>query len=534
MQVLPKKTAPRHKGQEPTPRVPSQFYSFPSPIRGWVLNENLATAQPGAARILDNWIPTTSGIRAKGGSLKYATLGAAVQALWSYKNGATEKFFGATSAAIYEITSPASPTVVPATAVSGLTSGAFVTAQFGTAGGNFQYIVNGTDSPRLYDGTTFTAITGASSPAITGVTTTTLSHVFTFANRIFFIQKDTLSVWYLPVDAIGGAATEFSFRGVFTKGGSLLFGAKWSLDSGDGLDDKFVVVSTEGEVLVYEGTNPGSAADWRKVGLYEIPKAMGLNSHIQAGGDLLIATEIGLVPISEAVRRDVAALEAASVSKAIAPYWQRQARTATTRKFEMLKLPRSNIMLVSHPTSNTTNTALCVNLQTGAWSRITGWDVQCLGYFGDTGYFGSANASVYKADTGGFDDGALFTCVYLGQADAMGLYGREKTILQMRPTFQSTSSILPYVSALADFQETIALAPSASTVQGGAMWDVDNWDEAFWDATDSYVQQLLWTSVGISGAWIAPELQISFGSTLTPSVELVALDAEFTTGATVT
>jgi hypothetical protein len=42
-----------------------------------------------------------------------------------------------------------------------------------------------------------------------------------------------------------------------------------------------------------------------------------------------------------------------------------------------------------------------------------------------------------------------------------------------------------------------------------------------------------WTATGVTGTTIAPELQITFGSTVTPQVELVAIDAEFHVGAVV-
>ena len=47
MRVRPRKMAPR-KGQPPMSEA--QGYSFPSPIRGLVLNENIAMAQPGGAQ----------------------------------------------------------------------------------------------------------------------------------------------------------------------------------------------------------------------------------------------------------------------------------------------------------------------------------------------------------------------------------------------------------------------------------------------------------------------------------------------------
>lgn len=204
-------------GQPPQP-APSQSFTFPAPVRGWILNENLATVQPAGARILDNWLCTPTGVRPRGGSVKHATLTGPVMALFAY-NSTTDAFFGATADAIFTITSPADPEVALTATISGQTSGDYSTAQFGTAGGDFLYAVNGTDDPQLFNGATWTAIDGASTPAITGVTTSGLSQVWSFANRLFFVQGGTMVAWYLPVDSIGGAANSFSLAGVFRKGG---------------------------------------------------------------------------------------------------------------------------------------------------------------------------------------------------------------------------------------------------------------------------------------------------------------------------
>ena len=536
MIVRPKKRAPVHKfsGDEPTPKPQAQPFSFPAPIRGWVLDDSLANPQAGGASILDNWICTSTGIRARGGKQKYATLDAAVSSLFTYKSGVTETFFGATATKIYDITTIADPDVVPSAAITGQTDGYYSYEQFGTAGGDYLYAVNGTDSPQLYDGSAWTAITGVSSPAITGVTPSELSHVWSFANRLFFVRKDTKTAWYLPVDSIGGAASEFSLAGIFKKGGSLLFGATWSLDAGDGLDDKCVFVSTEGEAAVYEGTNPGSASTWGKVGVYQITKPLGKNATMQAGGDLLVATELGIVPISEAVRRDVASLSLGAVSSKIAPYWQKQAGVLSTHPWEVLKWPQKNIMIVSQPASDTDEgSCLVANLQTGSWSRITGWVTRCLGYFDEYGYFGSADSAVYKMEVGGSDDGANYTCTYLGQHESLGAVGMQKTITQARASFQSSTPILPKVSAQTDFSQITSGIPASPISTDIDVWDVGKWDIAKWDIGGAVTTNSLWTSVGKTGHVVAPEVQLTFGYAAVPVVELVSIDVEFHVGARV-
>lgn len=534
MDVLAKKAAPARKmrgGRLPEP-APSQSFTFPAPIRGWVLNENLATVQQAGARKLDNWLCTTTGIRARGGCIKYATLTAAVTGLFPY-NSTADKFIATTATGVFDASAPASPTTALTAAITGRTSGDYAAAQFGTAGGDFLYLVNGSDKPLLFNGSTFTAIDAASTPAITGVTTTALSQVWSFANRLFFTQKNTMSAWYLPVTSIGGAAQEFSLAGVFKKGGALLFGATWSLDSGDGLDDKCVFVSTEGEVAIYEGTNPGSSTDWRKAGLYQMPKPLGKNAYTQAGGDLLIATEVGLIPVSAAIQSDLAAIESKAVSAPIAPYWQQQARTISSG-WTMVKAQRRGVMFVSQP-GVANGEALAVNLLTGAWSRCTGWDTRCLGYFGDNAYFGAADSCIYLMDSGGSDNGNIYTALYLGQHEHMGAYGRKKSVRQMRAMFQTGSAINPQVSALADYSEATSAPPSIALASSSTVvWDSALWDVALWDGGATVtMNEGRWTATGVTGTTIAPELQITFGSTVTPQVELVAIDAEFHVGAVV-
>lgn len=532
MMVRPKKKAPTRKGPEPTPKQPARAHTFPAPIRGWVLNENVSIPQAGGALILDNWICTTTGASVRGGTFKHVTLESAASALFAYRSGGAEIFFGATASTIYDI-SAASATTPPAV-VTGQTGGTYSTEQFGTAGGDFLYAVNGSDEAQLFDGAAWTQINAASTPAITGVATETLSHVWGFANRLFFVGKDTKSAWYLPVDSIAGAANEFSLAGIFKQGGSLLFGATWSLDAGDGLDDKCIFISTEGEVAVYEGTNPGSAADWRKVGVYQITKPLGPKAIMQAGGDLLIATENGLVPISEAIRRDVAALELGSVSRPITPYWQTQVTATAGNPWEIIKWPQNNLMIVSQP-GGADKSALVANLQTGAWSRFTGWDTRCLGFFDESGFYGDATGNVYRMETGGSDDGLNYTCAYLGQHEGMGAPGVEKTVTQMRATFKLSGTIQPIVTAQTDYSSNISLAPAAAPdASGQALWDAGVWDQSVWDSVGVLQTKALWSSVGRTGRTVAPEVQITFGNIAKPVVELVSIDAAYEIGALVT
>lgn len=536
--VRAKKAQPNHK--PPAKMQPAQVYTFPAPTKGLVLNENITMAQPGSARVLDNWICTTNSIRVRGGTNKYATVAssAPVVSMFSYRAGSAEKLFAATAGAVYDISTVADPDVIPTAAFSGQTSGYYASANFGTTSGNYLYIVNGTDKPRLFDGTTWTAIDGASTPAITGVTTSGLSHVWVYASRLWFVQGGTMKAWYLPVDSVGGAALSVSLAGVFKKGGALLFGASWSVDAGDGLDDKCVFVSTEGEVAVYAGIDPSSSSTWALQGVYEISRPLGRNAVMKAGGDLLIATEVGLAPLSEAIKRDVGALSLGAVSRRIEPYWQAQAARYLTDAlpWEIERWDNEGIMLVTQPrTTAGDGTMLVANLQTGAWSRFTGLDARTFALFDGFVYYGSIDGFVYRMQETGADNGMPYTCKYLGQHEHMGTPA-EKTVGQMRPVFSSNIPIAPQTTALVNYSETLSSSPNAFAYSGTDGWDVSVWDTSLWDASAGTVTSAAdsqWVAIGRTGHVVAPEIQVTMGVTQLPEVELLGVDATFRPGAMV-
>lgn len=530
MRIRAKKVQPQHKlvGGEPTQKVPAKTFTFPAPMRGLVLNTNAANAPVDSARILDNWICTTDGVKVRGGLSKIATLNAAATHFARYVSS-SETLFAATATEITDITSPADPDVAGTPAVTGQTSGNYASTQFGTAGGDFLYLVNGSDDPQLYDGSTWTAINGASSPAITGVTTANLSHVWSHANRLFFVESGTMTAHYLPVSSIGGAVSQVSLAGVFKNGGSLLFGATWSMDAGDGLDDKCVFVSTEGEVAVYSGTDPSTAANWSLDGRYVMPRPLGKNAHTSAGGDLLIATESGVIPVSMAVSMDVAAQMINALSASISTYWQ----SSDATNVEMVKVPKENIMIVSQP-STTGNNALCVNLQTAAWSRFTGWDTQAIGFFNDKGVMGDSSGFVYYMNSGGNDNGSLYTARCLYNFSGLGEYGVTKSSRMMRPIFTAGSDYTVKLVAKADFnitEEAPPASPADYVVDG---WDVGLWDQAIWDAEQGFTSSGSWVSAQVTGSFIAPDVYLSFNVTPMPNVSLVSIDATYSSGEVVT
>jgi hypothetical protein len=63
-------------------------------------------------------------------------------------------------------------------------------------------------------------------------------------------------VWYLPVNSISGAANPLDFGAIARNGGYMQAMGTWTLDAGQGADDYAVFVTSMGEVIVYNGTDP--------------------------------------------------------------------------------------------------------------------------------------------------------------------------------------------------------------------------------------------------------------------------------------
>jgi hypothetical protein len=194
----------------------------------------------------------------------------------------TRKLFGATSSAIYDATTAGA---VGAAAVSSLTSGQWSHTMFATAGGNFLVACNGADDVRNYDGSSWTT------PSITGVTSANLIQVAVHMSRLWFVEKNTLKVWYLSTNAISGSATSIDFGSLSRLGGHLVGMTSWSRDGGAGIDDIAVFVTSRGEVHVYEGADPSSTTTWSRVGTFKIAEPIGRRCFIKAG-DTATATAL--------------------------------------------------------------------------------------------------------------------------------------------------------------------------------------------------------------------------------------------------
>lgn len=512
----------------PASRNIAQPKPFAAPIGGWVSAQNLAASQEGTCIVLENGFATTRGISPRGGNLKYATTGTEpVESLINYQGATISAMFATADGDIFDITTVADPNAAPAPVVTGQTADYYASVNFAVTGGYYLYAVNGSDDALLYDGTTWTPINGLSVPAITGANTDTFSHVNVYRNRLYFVEKNSLIVHYLPVDSIGGAASQLNLAGIFRKGGAVYFTATWSSVSGSSsLSDYFLVMSTEGEIAVFQGSFPGGT-DWALAGTAEGPKPLGINGWMKAGGDIAILTERGWIAVSEIRVKDPAALSINALSAQIEPDWNREALARRTVPWEVAKWERKGLAYINTPVTSTATPPInfVKNLQTGAWSKYTGWDMRCMTIHNDQMYFGCNDGTVRTAEITGYDNGVPYTCQVAFAWNHLGSFGTVKTVLQAKAEFLTS---YPFAVKMVDFTEYNIVFPSPPNVMPdptpASVWDIGLWDQAVWDAGSVQVPKTTrWESIGVTGTVHSIGLQIPVGSSNTPDATLLSL-----------
>lgn len=379
------------------------------------------------------------------------------------------------------------------------------------------------------------ADSAASAVTLSGVATNLLDHVWLNNERLWFVESGTTKAWYLTVASVGGTATSFDLGGEFSQGGSLLFGATWSSDSGSGFRGRNVFVSTQGEVVVYEGIDPGDADTWQRVGRYQIGRPISKQTW-QAGGDLIIATEDGLVPMSAVVSKDRAALSSAAITFNIEPSWRRANSTNTTGVGpSLLKWQGQTMGLVAWPHRNE---VYVVNLITGGWAKWTGIDARCMALHNGVAYYGDNAGNVFQMEAGGTDNGAPYICRLSWLPEHLGAAGTYKMVTQMRAIFRSLVPFRAKLSAAENYGKNFPTPPSAPLdVTAPALWDSGIWDTSLFDDSEGSEERVTavtqWVSVGASGYTVSPQVQITAGSNRVLDAELVAVDVAYILGETV-
>ena len=486
----------------------ARVVSIPPPVQGLNARDALASMDAADAITLDNWFPRGNDVALRRGHQSHVTgLPGNVESLMQYSSGSANNLFAASGTGIYDVTTPGA---VGAAVVSGLTNARWQHVVKTTSGGTFLVCCNGADAMRSYNGSAW------STPTITGVTSSNIIGLASHKERLWMIEKDSSTAWYLATKAISGNATAFPLGAVFRMGGKVKAIIPLSQDAGSGPDDFLAFVSDKGEVAIYQGTDPGTASEWALIGVFRVGAPIGDRAFLRVGGDAALITDDGVISLLQAINVDRAAANTATITDRIRELFATYVRAYRANYgWQAISYPAGNWGLFNVPISATQSVQLVMNTITGAWCRFTGQNAFSWSMLGNEIYFGGSTR-VFRADVGSTDNGADIAADMKTAFQYFKDRGGLKRFTMLRPTFLSNGAPEPRITLDVDFGNREPTGSPGFTAFG-ALWDAAVWDADVWGADGDQVTQQ-WIGVHALGRCAAVRMKItSNGATLAVS-----------------
>lgn len=464
---------------------------------GFRTDKPLEGLPPNAASTLVNFFPEPGYLRPRNGSNDWATgLGATVETLMPYFGANNDRMFAAAGTKIFDVTSAV---VSPSPVYTALTNANLSFATFSTSAATWLVAVNGVDTPISFNGSAW------ASAGITGNTNPLLA-VASYQSRLYFLEKNTGFMWFLPTLGITGALQgSLNIGAAFQYGGLPVDIATWSAQTVSGPVLMLCIISSEGEVLVYTGSDPTSASSFSKLGSFKLGFPMGGNKcFYQIGGDLAIMTVDGIVPISKAMTLDPSAVDSSALTGPIAPTFLATVRSVggSTPGWQLMIYPSRRMAIVNVPDQVSGPYQLVMNTETQSWTQFTGMAATVwLAWEGGL-YFGTAAGTVVQADIGANDNGAPIDCLCVGawQRLSDGMAPKVGSLIALDCIVDNTVTL--FAGASFTFNPTVPASTGGGLVNAvGAIWDSSNWDESVWGG--SVGARLLASAIG-EGVVFAP------------------------------
>lgn len=477
---------------------------LPPPVKGFKTSQVLTAMDSLAGVTVDNFLCRPDGLLIRNGYVNHITaIPLQVDRLFVYAalNGG-EKLFGSTTSGIYDFSVAGAAGAI----AIALTNGEINTTMISTGAAAYMFAVNGVDTLKQYDGAAWTAIA-----AFAGTATPTQNYIYTetYRQRIYFIKRNSLEIEYLPPNAVAAAsaATNYPLGALFRLGGYIVAMSVWTIDGGIGPEDNLAVYTNKGEVAVFAGNDP---ATWALRGVYYAGRPVGKTPMFKYGGDVLLLSETGIVPLSSLIQ--TASIDRTqTVSSDIRQYLVDSAQAfPAAQGWQIISDPLQPFLLVNIPATPIRMQAI-MHSESGAWSTYSGWNAIHFArrsselYFSDS--TGSAGTWTVKRITGWSDANTNITATILQAYNRMG-YGGNKKIEEIRPYFEATGTFSYNLGISNNFQQVADLStinPSSGLSPG--IWGTSLWGSALWSGS-AVIAQDWQTPADEYAMWKALYLQV--------------------------
>lgn len=485
-------------------------HSSPAPYKGLNTVDSLAAMDPAYALSCINFIAKPKGLGLREGYRKWATgLPTTPTTIVPYNSNLStyNKLFAVCGSAIYDVTASG---VVGGPVVTGL-DGASPYWQFASQAGvssgkSFIGMVNGSDYPRLYDGTSWITCSQVASPTNPGemsildnagnaVDIQQFTDIVLHQQRVWFVKKNSSKAYYLDIAQAGGTLYPFDFGAFFPRGGKLYKLASWatSTSSDAGVQATLVAISDIGDVAIYGGTSPSDASTWKLIANRQLGAPIGMKCTYPFAGDLLYLSDSGLYPLSKYLETGTLTDKYAITAQITPTISALTKQVGTYPGWEIISHPGSNNLLLNVPQNTPDqNYQFCFNVVTQGWTQFLGIPAASWGLYNKDLYFGGSSNGLHfiaKAFIG-YSDGAdingyggnnivataLSAYDHMNGVSGLGI-GVPKHVKFIKP-YLVTGSISPKIKigVNVDFDITPIIGSAGVNPVSGTLWDATNWD----------------------------------------------------------
>lgn len=497
----------------PVPRIPrrqrgqiagetARTQDIPAPIGGLNTRDNLALMPVVDAVKLVNWLPSANGLISRNGYIEATTsYTSPVETIIPYVDGTTALLITVSDGVMYTDDGDGTR----ASIATGLSNSRWFAAKVA----NNMVLVNGTDAPRNYDGSTVTTPTFSGDLATYGEEK--IDGITKFKSRLFMWDSEYGNFFYGGVNSVSGAFAEFNLDQVSNTGGNILEIASISRDAGDGADDYCAFILDTGEILIYQGSDPGDANSWALVGKYRVPPLISKGCAYEFSGDVLLLTRADLIKLSDVIKYGSEGggfnITPSKLSGAIASDF---VSYGSNYGWSITSYPAKGWLIINVPEAEgTAYHQYIVDTVTGSATKFEGWDAIQFGYLNGSLYFGGAD--LYKADSGTEDNGSEISLIALPAYNNLGI-PRRKRVSNARVYFLAEGDLDIDMSLGYDFDIPISQGIQTS-VSTAAAWDDAEWDMEDWAGQTS--RNISFVAAGI-GQYVSAQLKINIqGQTLT-------------------
>ena len=451
---------------------------FTAPLKGLSLSSKLTTGDPLTAPILSNWVLDEDKISSRPGTFK----------VFSDPGGFPVEtivpFYGFPSAKV----AATNGKLVHMTGLllkGGFASNDWSWTSFVNLGTQtYTLMANGLDGVWSWDGAGACVKEALTFTGMAWFNQNRIQIVMTHQNRVWFADRDNLTVYYLPVQQKSGNVKQIPVNQLFKRGGTIRAMYTWSIDGGAGMDDRLVIFSSNNECAIYQGSDPDDVnGNFGLVGVYRFDSPMSKHSVVQYGGDLYVLISTGLVPMSTMLRAEGEKLGKSDQN--VVTLFTELSTPYRGRNGWSVQLDYSTGRMICNLPQGAPNRyrQLVRKMPTNYFVEWADVPARCWQWLDDQMFFGDDKGNIFEMHPRYLSDNNLPIHVDIQFAWSNFKTPALKQFKMIRPYILTDGEPTPYVDIRTDYDTSPPFnRPDLAFTVEGAEWDIAPWDTSNWAA----------------------------------------------------